>query len=240
MTADGEPRSRRSIRGTLIAAAAIGLILATVATFVWLEVDALRKRGLCGKYMSQLMGAMIGYRMSEEGTAPPGGPPARTAADAHAARRVTCQLFARVARQLSLPVFLYRCPGTSYPPPPALAPGPIPVEWGLSGAGVVTYAYDWAMPEDPSAGRVVFADRDPAAHGRWIVACFGDGYAKALRTGPASATRAPEALVTEGPDGDPVAVSTGDAGGDDAYSADSDGGDPLTRGKGDPQRAWVK
>jgi hypothetical protein len=240
MSEDEALWSTRGLRGTLLAAAAIGLILATVATFVWLEVDALRKRALCGKYMSQLMGAMIGYRMSDEGAAPPGVPPARAAGDAHAARRVTCQLFARVARQLSLPVFLYRCPGTAYPRPPDLAPGPIPVDWGLTGTGVVTYAYDWAMPEDPSADRVVFADRDPTAHGRRIVACFGDAHVRVLPSRPAPVARAPGALVTEGPDGGPVAVSAGDAGGDDAYSADGDGGDPLTPGKGDPLRAWVK
>lgn len=230
------------LRGILLSVAAIVLALATVVTFVWLKLDAMQRQALCGKYMASLMGALVAYRTGEEVASPSGDQPARAAGDAHAARRITCQLFAKIARQQSIPVFLFRCPRTAFPAPPVLAPGPTPVDWGVSGPGVVTYAFDWAAPEDALATRVVMADRDPTAHGSTIMACFGDAHVKKLKRGAVLPLRGVGTLVTEGADGKPLGVSVGNpvAGVDDIYSAADDGGDPLTPGKGDPLRAWVK
>lgn len=111
--------------------------------------------------------------------------------------------------------------------------------------GVVMYAFDWASPLDPSAARVIMADRDPMAHGDGAMVCFGDGHVKRLKHLPKPVVNLPTALVTEGVDGKPVTVGVGNPEmkgeqDDDIYSAIDDKGDPLKPMGGDLRRAWVK
>jgi hypothetical protein len=237
----------------------VGVLL--VMMLVWLllplvgSVKGPSRQASCGKNMSQLLGAMVAYSTAEEVAWPLPTPLlARRTIDTHAARQVTCQLFAVLARHQSLPMALFACPQARWRAPLKLTGPQTPVDWGMSDAGVVTYAMDWTCPADPQSSRVVMADRDPLAHQGAVMACFGDAHVKKLKTVPIPAARARTVLVTEGVDGVAVGVraSNPDTGDDDVYSDEGDAAadlepedgdflyDQLAPGEGHPRRAWVK
>ena len=222
---------------------AFGLVVAGVMLVTHLRTKQMAYNQMCGMHQSQLMGALIAYSTQENDAWPiPAGASAHSVRNAHDARQMTCRMFALIVRQQSLPVSMFKCPRSIHPAPPKLGAGEAPPNWGLSPAGVIAYAFDWASPPDPLSVRVIIADRDPTAHGNGVMACFGDGHVKKLKPTSGPVVRPSTALVTEDVDGKPITVSVGnpEAGGDDIYSTDGDGGDPLTPAKGDPRRAWVK
>ncbi len=200
----------------------------------------------CGKHQANIVGAIMTFEISEKSITPDLSTGDHTMT-ANTARVVTCRKFEIVFASLSIPAFLAKCPASRFPAPkikPQLANQGS--QWGMAADAAVSYAYDWATPLDPSSARVILADRDPMAHSDpWmttsvILACFGDAHVKKLKYALGSG-RKPGALVTEGCDGQPVSVNGfTELGDDDLYSADGDGGDPLTPGAGDPLRAWVK
>jgi hypothetical protein len=239
---------------TAIVVSLIVLLAGLIIPVFFMQVERSHVPSQCGKNMSQLMGAVSAYRDAEDNAWPlPVPMPGRQTLDAHAARQVTCRLFAVLVRSQNVPPDLLRCPPTGRPAPPALTRAPTPVDWGMSEAGVVGYALDWACPADPGWERVVMADRDPLAHHGGVMACFGDCHVKKLKTAPVATARRVTVLVTESVDGRPVSVGAGHPGakGDDLYSDEGDAGevdpedadflfDPLSPGQGDPLRAWVK
>jgi hypothetical protein len=248
------PRSAWRLTSIIVVLLLVVMLVGVLLPLVGM-VDRPPRPSMCGKNMSQLLGAMIAYSTAEDGVWPLATPmPARRTMDAHAARQVTCRMFAVLARSQSLPMDLFRCPPSRRPAPPALAGVPTPVDWGMSEAGVVGYAMDWACPADPGSARVVMADRDPLAHDGAVMACFGDCHVKKLKIVPVPANRARAVLVTEGSDSKPITGRVGnpDAGGDDIYSDEGDADvdldpeyadflfDQLVPGQGHPQRAWVK
>ena len=224
----------------LIVVVLVGLLLPVIGT----TRDGDFRRAQCGKNQSQLLGALVAFTTSEEVSAwiPGNLPIDPQATGAYRGRLVTTKLFERVAASQSIPNALFKCPYSARGGPErALKPNPAdPASaWGLGTGHLISYALDWAAPADPSSERPVIADRDPTAHKGSILVAFGDAHVKTLKLVPAT-MRVAGALVTDGPDGQPVAASTGNLPGDDVYSADGDDGEPLNPGKGDPLRAWVK
>ena len=67
---------------------------------------------------------------------------------------------------------------------------------------------------------------------------FGDAHVKKVKL--VEVERGTGVLVTESIGTSPRKVGTGVHPDNDIYSTEGDVGDPLTPGKGDPLRAWVK
>lgn len=68
---------------------------------------------------------------------------------------------------------------------------------------------------------------------------FGDAHTKKVRLVEVK-RRSTGTLITESLAVSLLTNATGIQPDDDIYSAEGDAGDPLTPGKGDPLRAWVK
>ncbi|MBA3700512.1 MAG: hypothetical protein H0W78_16825 [Planctomycetes bacterium] len=242
------PKEGWNFLGCLVLAAIvlglIGMILPV------LDVNKKPARQMqCGKNQSQIMGAMVAYAYSEDAAwldprgimaawKLPAGP-ITTALDG---AKYTAGAFELVATSQSIPNALFKCPSASMGGPNKTLKASLnrtTVLWGWDPAGgvAVSYAFDWASPPDPSSDRVILADRDPKNHTLATMATFGDAHVKKLKV-IESVTRSKGVLVTESILVAPSA--TGAQPDDDIYSTEGDAGDPLTPGKGDPLRAWVK
>jgi hypothetical protein len=205
----------------------------------------------CGKNQSQILGAMVAYATSEETGWPdaraksgswklPAGPIA-TAVDG---ARYTAGAFELIAASQSIPNGLFRCPSARVGGPDKTMNPSVnrtSVQWGWNpSAGIgVSYAFDWASPADPGSDRVILADRDTRAHNGYVMAVFGDAHVKKVKLVEIP-QRPTGTLITEGIVASPTTTATGIQPDDDIYSTEGDAGEPLTSGKGDPRRAWVK
>lgn len=221
----------------------IAVVLVVLILPIFAMVRGLSQTAQCGKYQSKLMA--VKWQEDADARTSPGSAvtspvPLR---DAHEARGLACRLFELMAVK-PIPNAMFKCPASQTKEPgrrPTLGGDGVPA-WGMGPEGVVSYAWDWSAPADPGAARVIMADRDPLAHHGSSVACYGDAHVKTIRHVRVEGFRAAGALVTEGCDGKAIEVRAlnPDVADDDIYSADGDGGDPLTPGKGDALRAWVK
>lgn len=204
----------------------------------------------CGKNLSQIMGACVAYATTEEAPWPSPWPKGQDLsaihiADAHEARLITVHGFSILAKVMSLPDSVFKCPSCARAGP-ATAPAydrAGALAWGAGPEHAVSYAWDWASPEEPGSGRVVGSDRSPANHKGKAMAVFGDSHTKPLKVIAGTAS----GLLTEDSDGTPVTTIVGnpDAAGEDGaadniYSPAGDGGDSLRPGEGGVLRSWVK
>jgi prepilin-type processing-associated H-X9-DG protein len=132
-----------------------------------------------------------------------------------------------------------RCRGLPRDAPPPAAPtlftgGPSP--WGAAagrGTWIPAYAFDWSLPSQASARRIVVADRW-AAHGdgRSANAAFADGHVGtvAVVAGPADALGRRLILSGRNPE----------VPDDDPWTGAGDDGDPWTPGKGSATRCFLR
>jgi hypothetical protein len=156
--------------------------------------------------------------------------------------KYTAGAFELLAVSQGIPNSVFKCPSTSVGGPSKTMKATLSettVRWGWDPPHVaVSYGFDWASPADPSSERVILADRNPKNHNLAVMAVFGDGHTKKLKL--VDVVRGTGVLVTES--GFSVLGGTGSGvqPDDDIFSAEGDAGDPLTPGKGDPLRAWVK
>lgn len=204
----------------------------------------------CTIYQSQIVAAMIVYSTTEEtGWPDPRGAgsawklPAGPITTALDGAKYTAGAFEMLAASQSIPNHSFECPGASGGGPNKKAKaslGETSVLWGWDPtAGVaVSYAFDWASPADSGSQRVILADRDPENHNLSVMAAFGDAHVKKLKL--VKVVRGTGVLVTETGITAPHQFGTSIQPDDDIFSAEGDAGDPLTPGKGDPLRAWVK
>lgn len=153
----------------------------------------------CGKNQSQIMGALVAYSTSEEvawpdcrgssGTmpttwklaAPTAGSPQLSKADAP---KYTAGAFELLAATQTLPHAIFKCPSAAAGGPNKALKASInrnDLTWGWDGVNKVSYGFDWASPSDPSASRVILADRDLNNHKDAVMACFGDAHVKKLK-----------------------------------------------------------
>jgi hypothetical protein len=239
----GNPRGNYTVMGIMIVIISC-ILLVGIGYFFYTTIQNMSLTAQCGKKQSQIIGAMVAFESSDKPITPDQFYVGKMMT-ANAARAATCRKFEIVFASLSIPSFLAKCPASRFPAP-KIIPQLVNQDsrWGMAADGAVSYAYDWATPSDSLAARVVLADRDLSAHRNpWattsvVQACFGDAHVKVMTVTNGS-IRKSGALVTEDCDGKPINISVM-AGRDDFYSADGDGGDPLTPGAGDPLRAWVK
>jgi hypothetical protein len=228
------------------------LVLILLLTTVGLQVRGFARAVACGYHQSQLMGAMVAYSVDQTMTeawvvVDPRIPASSTGGNR--GRLVTIRFWEHVALNQSLPNRLFTCPsGRSWPPSVKPNPRDPASLWGLEGGRHIGYALDWAAPLDPPSTRPMIADRDPGAHGNVYpdllrtgssMVVFGDAHMARMSV-TWDHRRGEGALMTEDGEGRSVPGSTGEASRDDIYSTEGDSGDPLTPGKGDPLRAWVK
>lgn len=226
------------------------LVLGGLLLPVFQVTKAPARQAQCGKNQSQILGAMVAYATSEEVAWPdPRGVmaawklPAGSITTALDGAKYTAGAFELVAASQSIPNALFKCPSTSFGGPIRNEKASMSfanVQWGWDPArGVaVSYALDWASPPDPSSERVILADREMKAHRDSLMVTFGDAHVKKVKL--VGVERGTGVLVTESIGTSPSKVGTGVQPDDDIYSTEGDTGDPLTPGKGDPLRTWVK
>ncbi len=206
-----------------------------------INVEGPRRQAQCGKNQSQTFSALVAYQSSEELTYPASASQSMgKIKTANQAREMSYSIMGIIARYQSIPFEILTCPMSSRRSfKLAKFQGDVPPKgWGMID-GPAVHAFDWSAPADSSASRVISADRDPTAHVESVMACFGDAHVKKIKYASGSARKL-GSLVTEGCDGQPVSVKPFSELGDDIYSTDGDGGDPLSLGAGDSLRAWVK
>jgi hypothetical protein len=239
------------------------LVLTGVVLLVDVNGKRIARQSECGKNQSQLLGACVAYSVSE-GVAWPlpwpyvkkgdgtWDPPAIALANAHQARLASARAMEILAVASGpLPNSLFACRQARLPGPvlKAAADARNGDRWGADTVNAVSYAFDWASPDDPDSGRVILADRDPQNHKGTVMACFGDSHVKKLKVVPGTA----EGMVTENSDGSPVRAIVSDLMKDQSgypgniFSPDGDDDGlvgtpyaPLTPLGGSPTRAWVK
>ena len=163
-----------AVAGIILLVLVVIAIISLVSVFRLVRSEF--RVGMCSDHLSQITTALVTYSSAEHTAWPvPSMAPPRNALDGHEARRITCQIFAIVARHQKLPVSLFVCPLPERQSPPPISGVAVPLDWGLSRPGVVAYALDWSSPSDPGAARAIMADRDSRAHGGSSLVVFGDG-----------------------------------------------------------------
>ena len=252
MERTGSPRSGVTLTEVLLVFVLISVLVVVLGALVLPQINGNgpSHQQVCGKNLSQILGACVAYSTTEEAPWPTPWPKAQDLsaihiADAHEARLTTVHMMSILARVQDLPNRLFKCPGNAQAGPqgkPAFDRAGA-LAWGAAPGRSIQYAWDWASPDEPGSARVVGADRSPAHHKGKAMAVFGDSHTKALKVLAGAAT----GMVTEDSEGSPVTAgivnpdATGASGAvDDIYSSAGDGGFPLQPAGGDPLRAWVK
>jgi prepilin-type N-terminal cleavage/methylation domain-containing protein len=143
-----------------------------------------------------------------------------------------------------LPSKLFSCPNNPRFRPPRMMPA-IDYDKGVStwatakGDDVAAFCYDWSVPSNADALRVVTADRaaERFAHKSKIVVCYSDGHIGAISqstvplTGPNRTANIDGSEFTYGWLGEKD---------DQLYDDAGDGGGMMGEGTGSATRAWVK
>jgi prepilin-type N-terminal cleavage/methylation domain-containing protein len=186
--------THRSQGFTLIELLVVISIIAILAGMLLPVIGVVRemaRQSQCGKNQSQILGAMVAYSTSEEtGWPDPRLPMAGAITVGDPAAVHTAHAFELLASAQSIPGGLFKCPsaasgGTDKTKIPSMKrvfdEGAATSVWGWTGINKVSYAFDWASPADPSAGRVILADRDLGNHKDEVMACFGDAHVKKLK-----------------------------------------------------------
>ena len=176
---------------------------------------------------------------------------------------VTAGAFELLAASQTLPPAIFKCPSAASGGPDKnlkASLNRLTLDWGWAGTSKVSYGFDWASPSDPSASRVILADRDLVNHKDAVMACFGDAHVKKLKaeqTGSAvtvDAATVCEGAITASPN---KAVVNPDAKGswsqaddstalvkDNIFDGSGDAMTPITEcftpGSGHPVRACLK
>ena len=259
---------RRSQGFTLIELLVVISIIAILAGMLLPVIGVVRemaRSAQCGKNQSQIFGALIAYSTSEETGWPDPRPGKITTivASGLGGAQYTAAIMELLAYSQTLPNNLFKCPSSSEGGPSKLAASTKPTlsavgtAWGWAPPVGVSYAMDWAAPQETGSARVILADRDSANHGKTVMACFGDAHVSKLKkptvsvAGTTVTINGPAKLSIENP------AAKGKAGSeDDATNTDVDniydnigdfdtasGGattDSYLPGQADKRRAFVK
>lgn len=243
------PRSGWNWAGCLV----VVIILAVLAGMLVPTFENVKKPARvaqCGMNQSQILGAMVAYATTEETSWPdPRGAmaawklPAGSITTALEGAKYTAGAFELLAASQSIPNSIFKCPSTAFGGPsktqkPSMSETNVLWGWNPADRVAVSYAFDWASPPDPSSDRVILADREARAHSDFVMMAFGDAHVKQVKL--VEIERGTGVLITERVVTTSSKTGTGVQPDDDIYSAEGDSGDPLTPGKGDPIRAWVK
>lgn len=241
---------------TLIELLVVISIIAILAGILIPAIALVRERANridCGNNQRQILTCAIAYSVDNEqmplGTIAAINP-LTGVTDADAAAVVTWRTLEILAVATSLPNRTFRCRSASG----GAAAGPVispradrsDDTWGR---GRVAFAYDWAVPVNANAGRVVIGDRSSAHHRDKVVVAYADGHSSLLSVGAELA--AGVGVTLDAPrsvfNADAVGTDNGadDTAPDDIYSAvkdaanGTDGGQSIA-GAGSARRAQLK
>jgi type II secretory pathway pseudopilin PulG len=212
------------------------------------------RKSSCGNNQRQIVLAMLVYANENDGAWPcrpsdaTGLPVSRPGRD----KFTTISTFEFLAAQTGreMPPKVFACPSEPMTKPTTQAGATIDYASSIASAWCLAaarssaanpgYVYDWSVPTNANAMRVVTADRGRGrfAHKHQVVmACFGDGHVNNLKVAPTS-----DPTTTSNLDDSRCAFGAinRDADGDDVFTASADGDDPMTPGKGSATRAWVR
>ena len=245
------PRRGWNWGGCLVLVIVLAVLVGMVLPVNWENTHKESRVWQCGKNQSQILGALVAYATAEETNWPdprgtmaawklPAGP-ITTALDG---AKYTAGAFELLAASQGIPNALFKCPSSSFGGPirnnvkPSLKFDNVLWGWDPANGVAVSYGFDWASPADPSAARVILADREVRAHREFVMVTFGDAHVRKMKL--VEVERGTGVLVTESGITSSSKTGTGVQPDDDIHSNEGDAGEPLTPGKGDPLRAWVK
>ncbi len=221
------------------------------------------RKSSCGNNERQIVLAMGVYANENDGVWPyrptviSGGNFATTAAAADGlATTVATFEFTVVQTGNQMTAKVFACPSTPSNHPAVNSANPVLDEtanststWAsnTSATNAPTqpgYCYDWSVPTNANASRVVLADRgfDTMGHRSVTIVCYADNHVGNLRQTPTApkgmltfpfALRATPGSVYDNPDGFTTLP-------DNIYDADGDDGSMMAGGMGSVTRAWVR
>lgn len=241
---------------TLIELMIVMTIIAILAAIMMPVISILQdmaRRAQCGNNQKQIALAMLAYASETGGgfpvrpTAAENGPavPAATADPTLTALASLEYLSAFGNGELPPQTFL--CPGRSSPRPAAASEAMVSgnATWALRpalGAAIPTYAYDWTVPGNAGATRVILADRplstdEGTAHKKKAVATYADGHQLTVAKTMGGSAGGNRTRSLDDADFD-LAFNNPETTGDDIYGDLGDGGKRLP-GSGSSTRACV-
>ena len=181
---------RRSQGFTLIELLVVISIIAILAGMLLPVIGVVRemaRSAQCGKNQSQIYGGLLAYATSEDAGWPDPRPwkIATTPTDPTTGAAYSSAMMEMLAFSQSIPSNLFKCPSAAAGgpsktvKPTSSAAGTL---WGWTAPTVgVSYALDWAAPQETGSARVILADRDPKNHSDTAMACFGDAHVSKLK-----------------------------------------------------------
>ncbi len=181
---------RRSQGFTLIELLVVISIIAILAGMLLPVIGVVRemaRSAQCGKNQSQIYGGLIAYATSEDAGWPDPRPwkIATTPTEPISAAAYSSAMMEMLAYSQDIPNNLFKCPSAAAGGPSKTVKATqsaVGTLWGWTAPNVgVSYALDWAAPQETGSGRVILADRDPKNHSDTAMACFGDAHVSKLK-----------------------------------------------------------
>ena len=174
-------------------------------------------RTACANNSKQLVTAMIAYQTDQDAGWPIGELSATNGgifnnsstakAVGGAASTITYRSFEVLSNSMQLPNPIFKCKSASHQAPTTKAM--MTADSAVWGAGLISYAFDWAAPTECASYRVILADRFSGSHKTGSVAACADSSTRFIKV------KSGAAATAGGTEGNPTVIENQDAIGTD-------------------------